>query len=94
MISKLLTAIDLFHYCLLKIFEKAIFKSVFEYIEEQKLLLKHQSGFRLSDSCINQLLSIVYDLYTTFDADSTLDLHGFFRHVKDFWQSLTWEINL
>ena len=27
----------------------------------------HQSGFKLGDSCINQLLSITYQIYQSFD---------------------------
>ena len=57
-----------------KISEKLIFESLFEYIDEQKLLSKHQSGFRPNDSCTNQLLSIVHGIYTSFDADPTLEI--------------------
>ena len=34
-----------------KIFEKIIFNSIFEYLEENNLLCLNQSGFRPSDSC-------------------------------------------
>ena len=61
-----------------KILEKLIFKSLFEYLDEHILLSKHQSGFRPNDSCINQLLSIIHDIYTGFDDDTTLEVRGVF----------------
>ena len=61
-----------------KILEKLIFKSLFEYLDEHKLLSKHQSGFRPNDSCINQLLSIIHDIYTGFDDGTTLEVRGVF----------------
>ena len=47
-----------------KIFERLIFNSLFEYLEKYKLLSAHQSGFRVNDSCVDQLLSIVHNIYT------------------------------
>ena len=49
-----------------EIFEKIIFNSLYEYAKENKLLSVRQSGFRSNDSCVNQLLSIVHNLYKTF----------------------------
>ena len=54
-----------------KTFERIIFNSLYEYVEENKLLSVHQSGFRSNDSCVNQLLSIVHNLYKAFDAYPT-----------------------
>ena len=65
-----------------EIFEKLIFKSLFEYLDEQKLLSERQSGFRPNDSCTNQLLSIAHDLYTAFSADPTLDVRGGFLDIS------------
>ena len=61
-----------------KIFKSLIFNSLFEYLGEHNLLLAHQSGFRAKDSCVNQLLSIVHNIYTAFDAYPTLESHGVF----------------
>ena len=41
-----------------KIFEKIIFKRIYNFLSEENLLNHNQSGFRPSDSCVNQLLSI------------------------------------
>ena len=50
----------------------------FKYLEERKLRLAHQPGFRANDSCINQPLSIISDIYTTFDAYPALESCGVF----------------
>ena len=65
-----------------KIFEKLIFKSLFEYLDEQKLLSEHQSGFWPNDLCTNQQLSNVHDLYTAFDVDPTLEVQGVFLNMS------------
>ena len=49
-----------------KIFERLIFNSLFEYLKEHNLLSAHQSDVRANDACVNQLLSIVHDIYTVF----------------------------
>ena len=46
-----------------KIIEKLIFDSFFNYVEENELLLVHQSDLRSKDSCVNQLLLIAHNLY-------------------------------
>ena len=50
-----------------KIFERIIFNEIFIYFSATKLTFKNQSGFQPGDSCINQLLSIAYDICTSFD---------------------------
>ena len=61
-----------------KIFERLIFNSLYQFLEEHTLLSIYQSGFCSNDSCINQLLFIVHTLYKAFDAYPTLDARGFF----------------
>ena len=46
-----------------KILEKIIFDSITRFLNENKLLGDTQSGFRPSDSCECQLLSLVHDIY-------------------------------
>ena len=53
-----------------KIFEKIIFDHLYTFLSENKLLSKHQSGFRPGDPTINQLLSITTEIYHAFE---TLD---------------------
>ena len=40
---------------------------MFEYFIENDLISLNKSGFKLGDSCINQLLSITHDIYKSFD---------------------------
>ena len=37
---------------------KIVFSSLYEYVEENKPVSVHQSGFQSNDSCVNQLLSM------------------------------------
>ena len=55
---------------------------MFEYIEKCKLLSVHQSGFRVNDSCVDQLLSIVHNIYTAFDSYPTLESRGVFLDMS------------
>ena len=52
---------------LAKVFERIIFKNLYNYLTDNKLLTKNQSGFRPGDSCINQLLSLVHEIHESFD---------------------------
>ena len=40
---------------------------MYKHISDNNLLSPNQSGFRTGDSCINQLLSITYDIFHCFD---------------------------
>ena len=61
-----------------KIFKKIIFNSIFEYFEESNLLCPNQSGFRPSDSCEYQVLSILHEIYKSFDCNLPKDVRGIF----------------
>ena len=50
-----------------KIFERLIFNEMFEFFIENNLTFQHQSGFKPSDSCINQLLSVTNEIHQSFD---------------------------
>ena len=52
-----------------KIFERLIYHSAWKDISDNNLLLPNQSSFRTGDSCINQLLSIIYDIVHCFDEE-------------------------
>ena len=49
------------------------------FLNENKLLSDAQSGFRPSDSCEYQLLSIVHDIYKSFDCNPPLEVEVFFQ---------------
>ena len=65
-----------------KIFQRLIFNYLFEYLEKFKLLSAHESGFQAIDSCVDQLLSIVHNIYTVFDAYPVLESRGIFLDIS------------
>ena len=76
-----------------KIFEKIIFKSLFEYLEDNILLNCNQSGISSGDSCVHQLLSITHEIYKSFDANPSLEVRGVFLDIcKAF--DLVWHVGL
>ena len=65
-----------------KIFEGIIFNSIFQFVEENKLLNVNQSGFQPGDTCEYQLLLIVPNTYVGFDQNSTLEVRLFFLDIS------------
>ena len=59
-----------------------IFNPMLDFLEENSLLCPHQSGFRSSDSCQSQLLSIVHDIYASFDQSPTLEVRANFLDIS------------
>ena len=50
-----------------KVIERLICNEMFIYFSANKLNSKNQPGFQPGDSCINQLLSITHEIFTSFD---------------------------
>ena len=50
-----------------KFFARLIVNEMFSFFLANNLLAPNQSGFKPGDSCINQLLSITHDIYSSFD---------------------------
>ena len=50
-----------------KFFERLIFNEMFSFFLANNLLAPNQSGFKPGDSCINQLLPITHEIYSSFD---------------------------
>ena len=73
-----------------KIFERSLLNSFFKYLAEHNLLWAYQSGFQANDSCVNQRLSIVHDIYTAFDAYPTLESCGVFWIYQRLLLSIAW----
>ena len=53
-----------------------------EFLEENNLLCPHQWGFRSSDSCQSQLLSIVHEIYASFDQIPTIEMRANFLDIS------------
>ena len=80
-----------------KIFEKATYHNLLNYIERENLLNINQSGFRANDSCINQLISITHEIYRAFNCNHRSKLEVYFWNypkplirfgTRDFYSSL------
>ena len=63
-----------------KIFERTIYDNMLKYFLDNNLISPKQSGFRTGDSCINQLLSITHDIFTSFD--NGLEVTGVFLNIS------------
>ena len=63
-----------------KLMKKLMFKSIFNFIDTRNMFSVYQSGFRPSDFCVHQLISIVYDIYNAFDANPSL--RGVFHDIS------------
>ena len=65
-----------------KIFEKIIFNRISDFLLEKNLLNPNQSGFRPSDSCVNQLLSITHEIFVAFDCNPPLQVRSVFLDIS------------
>ena len=50
-----------------KILERLMFNEMFKFFIENELISSNQSGFKPGDSCVNQLVSIIHEIYKSFD---------------------------
>ena len=67
---------------LAKVFERIIFKNLYNYFISNNLITKNQSGFRPGDSCTNQLLSLVHEIHTAFDNRKSLEVRSVFLDMS------------
>ena len=65
-----------------KIFEKIIFDRLYNFLSQEELLNPNQSGFRPSDSCINQLIAITHEIFEAFDCNSSLEVRSVFLDIS------------
>ena len=63
-----------------KLFERLIFNEMCRFFLAINLLAPNQSGFKPSDSCINQLLSITHEIYSYFD--DGFEIRSFFLDIS------------
>ena len=63
-----------------KIFERVMYNRLYKYFIENELISSRQSGFKPGDSCINQLLSIIHDIYQSFE--NGFEVRGVFLDIS------------
>ena len=73
--------------CLGKVFERCIFKYVFNYLRDNDIVSIHQSGFIPGDSTVNQLVSIHHDLCKALENHNNVHLIFFniFKAFEKVW---------
>ena len=76
--SRSLIIIDLF---LFYRFMVKFSENCYSILDDNNLASSNQSGFRPSDSCEYQLLSIVNDIYASFDCFPSLEVRGVFLDI-------------
>lgn len=59
-------------------FEKFFFNKLFKFLDDRNALSKQQSGFRLGNLCIYQLLAITPNIFSKFDCYPTLEARSVF----------------
>ena len=65
-----------------RFFEKITFNKIYHFLLEERLLNPNQSGFRPSDSCIDQLLAITHEILEAFDCNPTLEVRSVFLDIS------------
>ena len=71
-----------------KIFEKAMYHNLLNYIEGENLLNINQSGFCANDSCINQLISVTHEIYCAFNCNPSIEVRGVFLDLSKAFDKL------
>ena len=69
-----------------KNFERLIFNKMFTFFTGNNLIYPNQSGFRLGDSCVNQLLAITHEIYKSFD--EAFEVKGVFLDISKAFDKL------
>ena len=65
-----------------KVFEKIIFKHLYNFLITNNLITKNQSGFTPGDSGTNQLLSLIHDVHLAFDDNSCLEVRSVYLDMS------------
>ena len=65
-----------------KIFERIIFKNLYNFLIKNGLITKQQSGFRPGDSCGNQLLSLTNEIHQAFHDKNCLEVRSVFLDMS------------
>ena len=71
-----------------KILEKVLFDRIYGFLLEENLLNPNQSGFRPSDSCINQLLAITHEIFEAFDCNPSLEVRAVFVDISKIFDKV------
>ena len=65
-----------------KVFEKIVFNNLYQFLKENSLITKNQSGFTPGDSGTNQLISLVHDIHKAFDDKSCFEVRSIYLDMS------------
>ena len=74
-----------------KILERITYNKMFKFFSENELISHNQSGFKLGNLCINQLLCITHDIYQSLD--DGLRTRGVFLDISKAFDKV-WHMGL
>ena len=63
-------------------FEKIIFKNLYNHLITNQLISKKQSGFRPGDSTKNQRIGLVSEIHQAFDSTKSLEVRAIFLDIS------------
>ena len=72
-----------------KIFERLIYNELLTFFTDNNLISPNQSGFRLGDSCVNQLIAITQKICKAFDDE--LEVRGVFLDISKAFDKVWYE---
>ena len=61
------TDLSLFSQSVATFLERIIYNTIFTYFTENNLIFENQSRFKPGDSCVNQLLAITHEIFSSLD---------------------------
>ena len=67
---------------LAKVFERIIFKHLYNHLVKNDLITKNQSGFRPGDSVTNQLIFLFHKIFESFDNLQNLEVRSVFLDMS------------
>ena len=71
-----------------RIFERLVFNLLYKFVKEKSFFCSNQSGFRKTDSCVNQLLSVEHKIFEFFDNFPSLETHSEFLDMGKAFDSV------
>ena len=74
-----------------KIFEKIVFKNLYNFLTSNNLITRNQSGFTPGDSGTNQLLSLIHDVHSAFDDNSCLEVRSVYLDMSTAFHKVWYE---
>ena len=76
-----------------EIFEKILFKYLYNHLVSENLITNKQSGFRPGDSTTNQLIDLVNEIFKSFDHRNSYENLAIFLYILNAFDKVWQEGN-